>query len=451
MEHALLRRDVRMIDEPMRAQARSMLSGCALAVIAMAGCAIVAFVRPEDALGDAPIMMVKESGALYVRVGDTLHPVLNLASARLIAGTAAKPRVIGESELRKANRGAALGIPGAPAVLPAPLPPDESPWTVCDDRKGTTVIVGALANGAAAQPLDGERTMLVRSRSDAAPYLLYAGRRARVSLAEPAVVKALRLDGIEPLEVSSSVLDAIPEAPPITAPLIPAAGQRGPVTLGGMPVGTVVRVDRADADELYVVLAEGAQRVGQVAADVVRFSDSQGSRDIVTVAADAIGATPPAEKLPLSTFPDAAAAPARDNVVCAQWLADNSGEGRSRVLVASAVPLVAGQAPVVLAQADGIGPNADAVLIPPGRCVYVESTHRYLVADTGVRFGVRDAETAGALGLPQLAVPAPWPILKLLADGPELSRAAALVAHDGLAADPGAVALPGAGTAPAPG
>ncbi|MFZ0834718.1 MAG: type VII secretion protein EccB, partial [Mycobacterium sp.] len=198
MENALMRRDVRMLDEPMRAQARSLAVGCALAAVAVAGCAVVAFIRPQDALGDAPIVIAGESGALFVRVGDTLHPALNLASARLIAGTAAAPEFIKESELRKAKRGALLGIPGAPASIPEPLSAGDAHWTVCDDVNATTVIAGPTAGGARA--LDHGRTMLVRSRSDAVTYLLYDGRRARVSLAEPAAVKALRLDGVEPAD-----------------------------------------------------------------------------------------------------------------------------------------------------------------------------------------------------------------------------------------------------------
>ena len=51
----------------------------------------------ERPMGDAAIVMSRESGALYVRVGDTLHPVLNLASARLVTGSAANPRVVNES------------------------------------------------------------------------------------------------------------------------------------------------------------------------------------------------------------------------------------------------------------------------------------------------------------------------------------------------------------------
>ena len=423
-----------MIDEPLRAQARSLVTGCTLAVVALAGCAIVAFIRPQDALGDGPIVMVRESGALYVRVGDTLYPALNLASARLVAGTAADPQFIKESELRKVKRGALLGIPGAPAVLPDPLAADESQWTVCDDRNGTTVIAGPTA---IAQALESGRTTLVRSRSDAVTYLLYDGRRARVSLAEPAVVRALRLEGVEPVDVSSGMLDAIPEAPPITAPAIPSAGQ--PSSLRGIPVGSVLRVARADSDEMYVVLENGVQRVGHVGADIVRFSDSQGSTEIVTVPADVVSGRPSVQTLPVTTLPEIVLPPTSDDVVCAQWLPGDT----TKVSAGSALPLAVGQSPVALAQADGNGPNADAVFVPPGRCLYVDSTHRYLVADTGVRFGVHDAEAAAALGFTSQAAPAPWPILRLLADGPELSRAAALVAHDGVAPDPGGVALAG--------
>lgn len=433
MENALVRRDVRMADEPLRTQARSLTAGAALAVAAMAGCAVVAFVRPQDPLSDAPIVMVRESGALYVRVGDTLHPALNLASARLIAGAAENPAIIKDSELRKAKRGALLGIPGAPAVIPEPLGAEESHWTVCDDGADTTVVAGPTASAA------GNTVTLVRSRSDRVTYLLYDGRRARVSLAEPAAIRALHLEGAEPVDVSSSVLNAIPEVPPITAPAIPSAGRRGPSALDGMPVGSVVRVDRADADEMYVVLDDGVQRVGHVAADIVRFNDSQGNSEIVTVPADVVGAVPAVRSLPVTAFPDTVSAPMPAKVICAQWRPD----GATTVMTGSGLPLAAGESPVALAQADGPGPNADAVFVPPGRCLFVDSTHRYLVADTGVRFAVRDAEAAAALGLPAESTPAPWPILRLLADGPELSRAAASVAHDGLAPDPGAAALPG--------
>ena len=144
MEHALVRGDVRMLDDPLRAQSLSLIAGCVLAVIAIAGCAILAFVRPQGTLGSAPIVVTRESGALYVRIGDTMHPVLNLASARLIAGNPANPEVVGESAITNAKRGSLVGIPGAPATIGNPLDGDESGWTVCDDATTTTVIGGGI-------------------------------------------------------------------------------------------------------------------------------------------------------------------------------------------------------------------------------------------------------------------------------------------------------------------
>ncbi|MDT5243314.1 MAG: hypothetical protein QOD36_690, partial [Mycobacterium sp.] len=130
MEHALVRGDLRMLDDPLRAQSLSLIAGVVLAVIIVAACAILAFLRPPGALGSAPIVMVRDSGALYVRIGDIVHPVLNLASARLIVGTPANPEAVSASAIHNAKRGPLVGIPGAPATIGAPLGEDESGWAV---------------------------------------------------------------------------------------------------------------------------------------------------------------------------------------------------------------------------------------------------------------------------------------------------------------------------------
>ena len=80
-----------MLHDPMRAESLSFIAGCLLATVVIAVCAILAFVRPHPGLGDAAIVISRDSGALYARVGDTLHPVLNLASARLVTGSDASP------------------------------------------------------------------------------------------------------------------------------------------------------------------------------------------------------------------------------------------------------------------------------------------------------------------------------------------------------------------------
>jgi len=91
VECALLGRDIHAVNAPIRAPMRSLLAGSLLAIVVLTGAAVLAVLRPQPALADAPIVMGKQSGALYVRLGETLHPVLNLSSARLILKTNVDP------------------------------------------------------------------------------------------------------------------------------------------------------------------------------------------------------------------------------------------------------------------------------------------------------------------------------------------------------------------------
>jgi type VII secretion protein EccB len=434
MEHALVRGDARMLDDPLRAQSLSLIAGVVLAVIIIAAGAILAFLRAPGTLGTAPIVLVRDSGALYVRIGDTVHPALNLASARLIAGTPANPELVSAAAINTTKRGPLVGIPGAPSTIAAPLREDESGWAVCDDATTTTVIAGNTGSDG----LAAGRSVLVtpRSESAATTYLLYDGWRARVDLRNRAVVSALQLDGVIPRTVSRALLDATPEAPPIVVPHIPDAGSPGP--LRGLAVGSVVRVDRAGDEEYYVVLARGVQRIGEVAADLIRFTDSQDTGDIDTVAPDDIAAAPILETLAVSTYPHRGGV-ASDAIVCARWRLGSSGANTTVFMGDS----LQGTDPVSLAQADGDGPSVDTVSIPRGRSVYVRSIGitgdnastgaLYFVDESGVLFGLRDEDTAKHLGLSGPPVPAPWPVLARLPRGPELSKEAASVTRDSIA------------------
>ena len=59
----------------------------------------------------------RSTNALYVVVNDQLHPVLNLASARLIVGKPDNPTVVKSSEIDKLALGNTLGIPNAPSRI----------------------------------------------------------------------------------------------------------------------------------------------------------------------------------------------------------------------------------------------------------------------------------------------------------------------------------------------
>ena len=438
MAHALVRGDVRMLDDPLRAQSLSLGAGCVLAVIAIAACAVLAFFSPRGRLGDSAIVMVRESGAMYVRIGETVHPVPNLASARLITGSSSAPELVSQAAVNGTPRGAALGIPGAPDTLGRPFTAAESGWAVCERADATTTLIaGASDVSSTPQP-----SALVTAREDSASetYLLYDGRRARVDLRIPAVVRALNLDGVAPRAVSRTLLELLPEAAEITAPRIPRAGTAGPSVLHGFAVGTVIRVPSAQSSELFVVLADGVQRIGEVTADLIRFTASHGRRDIATVAPEVIGAVPVVGRLPVGSHPERGGV-TREPVVCAQWRwSDDAGTAVTAVTAAGPLPLGDSR---TLAQADAAGPQIDAVVVPDGRSVYVRASGvsgdgarsgpLYLVDDAGAVFGVENEDAARRLGL-GAPVPAPWPVLARLPRGPELSVAAASVARDAISA-----------------
>jgi type VII secretion protein EccB len=444
IECVLLSGDTSIAGQHLRARTVSLTVGCVLAAIALAGSGFLALLRPQAAFDHERIVMGRESGALYVRVGDTWHPVLNLASARLIAATDANPKPVRDSELSRTKRGALLGIPGAPQLLGPPLSADESVWTICDtDSNAATTIVIGPDGGSAVHRLGPEQAIVVAPGSGSPTYLLYNGQRAMVDLADTAVVRALRLEGRAPHIVSPSLLKAVPEAPPITPPRIRDVGAKA-AGLPGFPVGSVLRITRADGDEYYVVLAAGVQRIGQVTADLLRFSNSRGSTNVITVAPDAIRAAPIVTTLPVASFPDRAPSDGglktADSTVCATWAPAASGHFDVGFVAGSGLPVPAGQVPVTLSQADGRGPALDAVYLPPARTVYVrgngQADARYLVTDTGARFVIHDDDAAHNLGLPPAALPAPWPMLAALPSGPELSRQNASVARDVLAGPP---------------
>lgn len=119
MEHALIRADSRMIHDPMRGQMRALIIGVVIAVLIAGGAGVLAFFRPTPNFGDSTIMVAKSNGTMFVRIGDHLHPVLNLASARLIVGKSDTPKEVDDKFLNTVPLGPVVGIVGAPAASTA--------------------------------------------------------------------------------------------------------------------------------------------------------------------------------------------------------------------------------------------------------------------------------------------------------------------------------------------
>ena len=132
LEHALIRADSRMIHDPMRGQMRALLVGMVIAILITGGAGIVAFLKPAPNFGDSTIMLSKSNGTMFVRIGDRLHPALNLASARLISGKPDAPQQVDDKFLNTVPLGPMVGIVGAPNSIHGSDDAATSSWTVCD-------------------------------------------------------------------------------------------------------------------------------------------------------------------------------------------------------------------------------------------------------------------------------------------------------------------------------
>lgn len=434
VESALVHRDPRGGPDGPRPPWHWLTAGALLTAVMVVGSTVLNTMldsgRPAPALDEHPVVVDRDSGALYVRAGERWHPVPNLTSAVLISdqGPGVRPRLVDPVALQRAPRGAPLGIPGAPDRIDPPLDPAESVWTLCEGGH-TTVFVGRIGNPT---PLPAEQPVLV-SGPAGTHYLLYDGRRAMVDLDDPAVLQALRLDGVPATAVSAALLNTVPESAPLRVPRIDGLGNPGPAALAGRVVGDVVRAETTTGVQYFVVLAGGVQRIGAVAAELIRFAGHPAGSGIPTVSPSALSAVPRLGVLPLAGYPDRLAAPRRPVTLCVRWDA-------GAVTLGAEPELPDGGTVVQLAQADGPGPAVDAVWVPPGRSLYVHPERapqvNILVTRGGVRHLVADPETARLLGLPEHAARAPWPVLAGLPAGPVLSRAAASVARDVMAGPP---------------
>ncbi|WP_063047743.1 type VII secretion protein EccB [Nocardia pseudovaccinii] len=496
IEHALVRRDASMVDDPQRGRSTALSIGIALACVMVAGAAVLAFFKPAKQVGNSNIVSEKDSGALFVRLNNRLYPALNLTSARLILGTAENPVPVSRDVLAKYPRGPWVGIPGAPGTIVDSGTRDSS-WTICDttfigsaapvnqstglpttasSAVRTTAIGGSLTvDGDSIRTLGADEARLVRNGNDT--WLLYNDGekgvvRAAISLADSAVTLALGIDPTTPVpNASSGLIDATPEVPPVRVPDVPGAGGSTTLTSGlSVTVGSVLSMSTPDRGASYYLVSQsGLVQVSAVLAAIVRNADSHGMPATTAVGPDIItanmrpGAWPGTADYPAR--PVKIVDPTRFGVSCYHWSRDNGDpNARTELLVGRQLPLTTGDqvrvVDLVTAPSSG-GATADSAYLPgsSGRFVQVTGADPtsplreslYWISDSGVRYGIdvgtgdNGNQTLTALGL-RSPVPAPWSIVSMFAVGPVLSQKDARVQHDGIPTDKSATGLKTGGT-----
>ena len=486
-EQAFIRRDIRGLTNPFSAQSAAVTVGFFLIGLTMVLGLLISILKPRPDKG-VDAIITTQSGGMYVMFNDRLHPVTNLASARLIVGNPENSSVAKDSTIADIPRGPLMGIPSAPNSLAAHSD-DPATWTICDRRDAksdlalttvgkitTTLVAGKDQINDDADVMDSGKALLVRSVT--APdvlWLVYNGHRAEIGKQDFATHSAL---GLTPAKIANAItltgglVDAIDVYPALT---IPYLADRGRVSsrVPDHVIGDIVTIGDAKGDrDTYVIVNDGAQRITPVIASLLV---NTGSRQSVEASPDKITTLPQVQVIDTSRYPERIPDIISPQTVCFSWeRGRDDSNARTKIITGDALPVKhPEQAVEYLKPKKGIV-QAQASIMEPGKGWYVRVTgsnsssqsaeQLLFIDDAGTRYFISPDEkgqydpVVGALGLNwQMPMPIPWAICKLYAQGSTLSIEGARVFHTFIPtneggvpapAKPGEVSQPGDGTLP---
>ncbi len=246
VEHAIVRRDTRMFDDPLQFYSRAVAAGITIAVLVCLGAGLLAYFKPLGKRGGDALLVDRSTNQLYVVMPGTgqLRPVYNLTSARLVLGNAGAPVAVKSDELGRMPKGQSIGIPGAPYATPV-AGVAQSMWTLCDTvakpesvapTVETSVIVQPLALDGSVGPMRPDQGVLVSYKGS--DWLVTSDGRHVIDLADRAVTSAVGIPvTAKATPISEGLFNALPNAGPWQLPAVPAAGAPNTV---GLPANLVI-------------------------------------------------------------------------------------------------------------------------------------------------------------------------------------------------------------------
>ena len=460
---ALTRWQVRMEVEPGRRQSLAVVASVSSAVVICLGALLWSFLSPSGQMNENPIIADRDSGALFVRVGDRLYPALNLASARLIAGRPINPHKVRAAQIAEQPHGPLVGIPGAPSEI-LPTSPGSSSWLICDtvtNVKGVgdispvtvTVIDGLPDLNNHRKVIEGSDAVVLRYQDSS--WVIRNGRRSRIDANDRSVLLPLGLspEAVERAKpMSMALFNALLPGPALTVPEVPSLGEPAQFPGAPGPVGTVFTTPQLSGPQQYlVVLADGTQTITPVVAKIMLNAGFNPTGKPVEVTPQTLARMPVSKGIDLSAYPDG---PLHLISVYEQpstcwWWERTTGENQARIRVVSGTTLPIAQnnldRVVSFVKVDKSGHEADKVYFGDNYANFISLTGNQVdshteeslwwISGSGVRFGIPGEDERKALGLMEKPVQAPSVAVRLLPLGPALSRQDALLRHDTLPID----------------
>lgn len=236
---------------------KAVIGGLALTVVLVLGSLAFGWLRGSlpDNWGDNKLVIAKTSGARYVSIKETLHPVLNTTSARLlIPANQFKVITVADDKLATKKRGATIGILGAPDSLTPPKSLTNSGWVSClGGQGGVATAVGASAKSepsptGAALVTTGKQTFVI---AGGMRYPVSPGNVNRVS-------QLVGSEGRAPQKAPAVWTNLFALGPALEPIVLDGYGKSAPGLPPGAAVGTVLSVANSGQEaRRYLVNSKG--------------------------------------------------------------------------------------------------------------------------------------------------------------------------------------------------
>ncbi|MFE0685581.1 type VII secretion protein EccB [Streptomyces sp. NPDC058961] len=258
---------------------RAVLPGAVVAVVLLAAFGAWGMFKPTappgwDTPGEKVIIASKSTTRYVVLTTDgkkELHPVLNMASARLLLDPGKGQVVkVDESVLDKGSlpHGATLGIPYAPDRLPSPEEAGSAKrWAVCERpgdggraiQKAAFVFADRDRNRTdGTERLTGGQLLYVVGAGDRTRYVVDAQGTKYPVGSDELLLRALVGSGRQPERVSKEWLETLRSGDPVTFPRVEGkigapAGVPGTLAREADRIGMVLRAPNGAGSQYYLV------------------------------------------------------------------------------------------------------------------------------------------------------------------------------------------------------
>jgi type VII secretion protein EccB len=444
------------LDQPVSRTTKGVLVGLLIAGLIGVVITLFGFIVPGGNTGwqkPGALVMQKDSGARFLSMDGVLHPVLNLTSAKLLAGEQMTLVSANAKSLKDAPRGTPIGLVGAPDSLPTVADLSGDPWMACnvrtqDDTGALTSRLALVIGPAPAGRTLGAGEAVPVAGPDGNNYLLWNGQRLKIDKTDN-VIQAVGSAGNDLPAVTASFLDVVPAGPDLAVPETVGIGSPGPDL-----AGRATRLGQLFTDgsgNRYLLTGSGLVALtptlsALLSADPVTQSKAYDGNDIVPVALgpnDMAGhLAPPAATAELThqgTLP--VNVPRGSQVSLQQAVCQQIRPGPRRTTNALMIVDVDDLRAGVPDSQPGVTASclpAESVAVRPGGGALVNATSagggagaaHFLITDSGVKYPVPDGDSLAALGYggaEATQLPSTW--LNLLPTGPALTPAAVTAGH----------------------